>query len=239
MDLQQAKILLEKINALHNSISLDKGDMSAIERDLMLSYVRQLYESYLPGNAQQKVAPIEKAEIKTPEPPPVEPPKKKYVPPKIIEIPDSLKDLKSMGSKTPVVEKPKPTPKPTPVPKIRVEEPVKVKKAAKPVTGKVSAEVMALFQFKQAKELSEKLSERPVTDLTKAMAINDRLLYMNELFGKDANALTESLKLLNKYDNMDEAQGLLFNLADQYNWTDDEKVGTARAFIQLIRRRYI
>ena len=45
------------------------------------------------------------------------------------------------------------------------------------------------------------------------MAINDRLLYMNELFGKDTDTLNETLKLLNKFESLDEAKGLLINLA--------------------------
>jgi hypothetical protein len=51
MDSQQARILLEKINALQKSIGLDEGDISGIERDLMLSYIRQLYETYLHGDS--------------------------------------------------------------------------------------------------------------------------------------------------------------------------------------------
>ena len=47
MDLQHAKILLEKINALYKSISADENRVSSIERDLMLSYIRQLYDSFL------------------------------------------------------------------------------------------------------------------------------------------------------------------------------------------------
>ena len=47
MNLQKAKILLEKINALHRSMNMDQGNIASIERDLMLSYVRQLYEACL------------------------------------------------------------------------------------------------------------------------------------------------------------------------------------------------
>ncbi|NBC09511.1 MAG: hypothetical protein GVY26_20155 [Bacteroidetes bacterium] len=95
-----------------------------------------------------------------------------------------------------------------------------------------------LFQFKQATELSEKLSERPIQDLTKALAINDRLLYMNELFGGDFNALNDNLSRLNGMENMEEAKGLLVQLAETYDWADEEREDIARDFIRLVRRRY-
>ena len=46
MLLQHTKNLLNKINALHKSVEID-GEISIIERDLMLSYTRQFYEAFL------------------------------------------------------------------------------------------------------------------------------------------------------------------------------------------------
>lgn len=95
-----------------------------------------------------------------------------------------------------------------------------------------------LFAFKEATELSEKLSERPVQDLTKALAINDRLLYMNELFNRDLNALNDALGKLNHMSSMQEARGLIVKMAQRYDWGADDKEDTARDFIRLVRRKY-
>ena len=46
MDIKKTKILLEKINSLYKSIRLDDGPLAGIERDLMLSYLRQLYDEF-------------------------------------------------------------------------------------------------------------------------------------------------------------------------------------------------
>ncbi|MBK8426713.1 MAG: hypothetical protein IPL27_12410 [Lewinellaceae bacterium] len=43
-------------------------------------------------------------------------------------------------------------------------------------TDQVPSGVEVLFEEKQAKELSDKLSELPIADLKKAIALNDRLL---------------------------------------------------------------
>ena len=50
--------------------------------------------------------------------------------------------------------------------------------------------------------------------------------------------MNDSLELLNKFNSFDEAKSLLANLANQNDWVDEEKADTARAFIQLVRRRY-
>ena len=46
MNLLQAKTQLEKIIALYKSMSADEKNISAIERDLMLSYIRGLYDNF-------------------------------------------------------------------------------------------------------------------------------------------------------------------------------------------------
>ena len=95
-----------------------------------------------------------------------------------------------------------------------------------------------LFEEIAPRSLSEKLSERPINDLTKALTINELLIYMNELFGKDLKVLKDSLSTLNQYQHLGEARGLLFNLAEQYDWMEEGRQSVARDFIKLVRRRY-
>ena len=255
MNLKQSKSILEKINALHNSMSIDEGNIASIERDLMLSYIKQLYEHFLHGEASGPVEMDNPANTRQ-EWPAV---KRTYTPPRIIEIPDTQQRSARMAPgpdplPDPRPEQPEPEPKrepepepdtwPTqPPPQPQPVPPPPPQPQPRPPMGHApvptnNKEVAALFEFKVAKELSEKLSERPVNDLTKSLAINDRLLYMNELFGKDLNALNDTLSMLNKYGGMDEARGLLFNLAEQYNWVEEERQPVARDFIKLVRRRY-
>ena len=253
MNLKQSKVILEKINALHNSMSMDDGNIASIERDLMLSYIKQLYEHFLHDEASRP-AEVDKPDNTWQERPAA---KRTYTPPRIIEIPDTQKSARMAPGPDPLPDpaperpepepkrEPEPDPNPRPTPPPPQPQPVPPpppQPQPRPPMGHTPApnnkEVAALFEFKAAKELSEKLSERPVNDLTKSLAINDRLLYMNELFGKDLNALNDTLSMLNKYDGMDQARGLLFNLAEQYNWIEEERQSVARDFIKLVRRRY-
>ena len=235
MDLQQAKIILNKINALYKNLSSDEANIASIEKELMRSYITQLYEAFLDVDQAaptkkkvKKTKVVEDPEFEVVEPKAKrKPAKKEYVPPKIIEIPDSLKDLSTE-------EPPAPAPKPKP-------EPVKPKPAPTPSPRPSTKNVVnidSLLEHKQATELSEKLSERPIRDLTKALSINDRLFFMNELFAKNQNALTAALEHLNQYTRLEEAKPYLSELADQYDWLDKEKKDTATNFIKLVRRRY-
>jgi hypothetical protein len=258
MDLQKAKMLLDKINALHKGMNIEAGDIAAIERDLMLSYIRQLYEAYLDDAPQQKTtansttAKTQKnkpeLEIVAPKPTPPKPKKKAYKPPRIIEIPDAQKEVppppKLAEAKTePAQPKPAakqpvaPPPPPAPNPKVQNPKP----KTQHPTSNIVDAPkgFEQLFEHHAAKELSEKLGERPIQDLTKALAINDRLLYMNELFGKNMDALNQSLNQLNQFNSIDAAKPLLANLAKTHNWIDEEKLEIAKDFIKIVRRRYV
>lgn len=254
MNVGQSKILLDKINSLFKSISADDGPPSAIERDLMLSYVRQLYDACL---AETGIAAAPVAAPPAPKPAPrPEPVVKKYVPP-VVETPAAPKARPEPVAPPPPVQQPEPVvkaveqpappaPKPEPVIATPAPEPEKVVAPPPPPVRQATTSVRSsnkaiesLFETRAAKELSEKLGERRIEDLTRSMSINDRLLYINDLFGKDQPAMEDTLKLLNKYDSMDEAKTLLINLAEQYNWADDEKQETARHFIKLVRRRYV
>lgn len=236
MDLQQAKILLNKINALYKNLSIDEGSISSIERDLMLSYIRQLYDTFVndeptPVRAERRTRTTKNAAPAAPAPK-QEPPAKEYTPPKIIEIPDSLKDLANEPVPAPPAPKPKPKPEPRPEPK---PEP---KVTASAPLSPNAVNIDSLIDHKKATELSEKLSARPIRDLTRALAINDRLLYSNELFGKNQEALNNALERLNSLMRFEEAIPLLSELAGQFDWLDKEKKATAKEFIKLVQRRY-
>lgn len=242
MNLQKAKVLLKKINALNDSLSPDDGPITSIEKDLMLSYVRQLYEAYLDNAAGSNVSSADRNASKTkaagsgPEleiasttkertaaPEPV---KRKYTPPRIIEIPDTPPEKTKESNPAP----------PAPKPATPAYSPQTVQTNN---TGSSDPRVKALFDQQTSNELSEKLSLQPLKDLTKGLSINDRLLYTNDLFDKDANVFNAALKKLNEMNTLDQAKSFLEEQATRYHWTDGEKADIAKDFIKHVRRRYV
>jgi outer membrane biosynthesis protein TonB len=251
MDLNKAKVLLDKIASLHKSMSTDAENISAIEKDLMLNYVKQLYEAYLFGSATKKVVEVEAPKVEiiksTPktqrkpvikkEPPVLEVPQideeeeVEIVTPKpkprVIELPDSLKNL----TEPEPAPKPRPTPPPTPVSK---PAPQPIRKASN-----ISPEIEELFEVKQATELSEKLASSPIRDLRKAMGLNEKIFTINELFGGDQASYDATIATLNGVKNFDQAKAYLIeNVASKYNWTNKERKKKAANFIKLVSRRY-
>ena len=226
MDTKKAGQLLDRINALHKSLTLVYDeDMSSIERDLMLSYLRRLYDLYH-APAAVKV----KASAPTPPPAPTPP-----APPK----------------PTPVVATPPPPSPPAPVAPVRQPEPpapvappaavqpAPAPLAVTPPTKKVPAKIAKLFSQPEARELSERLSRQPVKDLTRALTINDRVQFSNVLFGGNADLMNSVLKRLNTYADLDEAKPDLVDLAEQFDWSEGESVEVAQNFIKLVSRRYV
>ena len=239
MDLQKAKILLEKINSLHKSMSTDVRNVSTIEKDLMRSYVRQLYECFLdlPAAATTLEAPAVEIIKSTPKPPlqnrpePAPAPRQEAAPAPPPPPPLEVKKP-APPPPPPPVEEPAPPPPPPPVmqaptkptpppPVVTPAEPV----AAPPFAG--SDELDELFSFANAKELSEKLANQPIADLKKAMGLNERIFTVNELFGGVQAVFDETMATLNQFNSFEEAkQYLIRNVAAKYEWR--KKTGKAR-----------
>lgn len=254
MNIQQAKISLDKINALYKTMTLDERHISNIERDLMLTYIRQLYDAVLSENKEEP-----KQAVVTPAP--VETPRQERPAVKIIEKPAAVHEpveLKKpkeaekgpvvvfdLPVQEPVVHKPVvETPKPEPV--VEVKPPVVVETpkheeppVVVPATVHISDELVQLFEFGQVTDLSQKLSETPIADIKKAIGLNDRLLLTNELFGGQAPLFEETVQALNNMSHFEEAKKYLVStVANRYNWGSDGKKKVARDFVKLVRRRY-
>lgn len=160
----------------------------------------------------------------------------------IRQLYDSFLDFSAPAAELPKVPVAVPPPVVTPEPTVNTappEIPSREKPTPEIPEKPVPPGMDTLFDFKRGTELLDKLGEQPVRDLTKALSINDRLLYMNELFGKDLEAMNESLKLLNKFESFEGGKSFLITLAGQYDWLAEDRVSTARDFIRLVKRRYV
>jgi hypothetical protein len=86
-------------------------------------------------------------------------------------------------------------------------------------------------------ELAQKLQDVPIRDLRKAIGINDRYLYINELFSGDEAMFERSVKTLNQFSIMAEAEfWMQRELKLKLGWNEDSLL--VQQFIQLVRRRF-
>jgi hypothetical protein len=93
-------------------------------------------------------------------------------------------------------------------------------------------------KLKQGKtELIEILKETPVKDLRKAIGINDRFLFINELFRGDENMYERSIKTINTFNIYAEAEYWISReLKVKLGWNIEQP--SVQHFDQLVKRRF-
>ena len=86
-------------------------------------------------------------------------------------------------------------------------------------------------------EIGHKLTDSPIKDLKKAIGVNDRFVFINELFRGDEAMYERSLKTINSFRMYPEAQYWIEReLKVKLAW-QEEKPAT-RHFYQLVKRRF-
>lgn len=87
-------------------------------------------------------------------------------------------------------------------------------------------------------ELGALLTEAPVKDLKKAIGINDRFVFVHELFRGDETMYERSIKTINNFRAYPEAEFWIEReLKTKLGW--DENKDSVKYFRQLVKRRFI
>ena len=234
---------LKRINTVYESFKED-GKISPLEKDLLLGYIRELYdyvseiEVHTSGEIKKitnipvhevpvtkpatepiVVAPVQQT-IKTSEPEQTQPAEAVK-----INIPEPM----------PAVKKEEPELQHI-VPKVEIQEPIQTKTEE---VASVPTDLKAIFTIVKARDISERLAMSPIADIAKAMSINDKMLILKELFGNDSTLFNESITKLNGFTSFEEAKSYLINnIAVKYHWAQEERAEKAEAFVKLVSRRY-
>lgn len=91
----------------------------------------------------------------------------------------------------------------------------------------------------QRKPLAEPVAfnKKPITDLKSGISLNDKLLFIKDLFNGYSLAYSEAIELLNRFDAFDAADRFLqSNYAQKNNWA--AKQSTADKFYEIFERRF-
>jgi hypothetical protein len=121
------------------------------------------------------------------------------------------------------------------IPEIKLEpkapEPAKEKDEVFTINQRISA------QLGSSNNLSEYSNAQPVTNLKQAITLNDKLLYIKDLFNGYSLAYSEAIEILNRFNTFEEANRFLNkNYTVKNNW--DSKPETTDKFFALLKRRY-
>ena len=131
-------------------------------------------------------------------------------------------------------------PKPEPVQPVKKPGPVKVEAVeAKEEEPPLTINQRISAQLKNNGGPTEQhASTQLVTDLKQAITLNDKLLYIKDLFNGYNLAYSEAIDILNRFNSFDEAdQFLKSNYSVKNNW--DSKQSTVDKLYELLRRRYV
>jgi len=234
MNHKKIKKQINKINSFFESITAD-DEISKIEKNLLLSYISKLYESILD--------PIDNlvAEAKTSRTVAM---KKKTA----AEI--ERKPYQKTENGLPIVEE---------VEIISTPQEILVKEAVKPITlveakktvntpasdvietskVELSEKMISIFEKSRGLEISDKLGNLPLKDLTKAMGINERMFTIKELFGGNQERFKTVMSDINELSGYDEAKEYLIRgVATELKWDSEAHYKKADKFVKLVQRRF-
>lgn len=239
MDLEKTTIVLKKINRLHELIS-NIGEVNATEKDLLKAYVIDLYEAVAMSDIadvkdedddeirkrlkkQKKDEKKIRKQVEKKQKAQLEVEEEEEDDFEEIELDEEItlseEEIETIEEIEEEVEEVK-------------EEPV-VKEASVP------AELLELFNIPESAELSDRLANAPISDLTKSMGINEKIFTLNELFGGNQAEMDNMLVALNGLSSFEEASNVLQrSVAVKYNWTEAGKIKKAKNFLRLVKRRY-
>lgn len=259
MDINRIERRVKKIVAVLEAFKEDNR-ISAIEKDLLLGYVRELYDLIRESDADSfdvKSNPtfIESTVHHTQNAVPV-PPTAKTEAPRITEVPEIkeqpipkaaepakvVETVVTTPQPEPVVASPQPAPvvvaEVVPTPK---QEPAKV--AEEPIFtaggSAYSEEMEAIFKMDEITDLSAKLSMSKIDDISKAIGINERIFTINELFGGNGELFNKMIDRLNACQSFDQAKSILIHeVATPHQWEKEDKVRKAQQFVKHVRRKF-
>lgn len=137
---------------------------------------------------------------------------------------------------------PEPAPKPEKSPETKAEtvkkfaQILELEPQSQPEPEKPQQRSLNDLFNEQKQDLGDKFQQTKITDLTKAMSINDKFLFIRELFKNKSEEFSRAIQTLNKCENIEEAFDIMEGLKKQYFW--DSTSSAYLALCDLVRRKF-
>ena len=209
----------------------EQEKVNVLELDIALQKTQEVYEQLL----RIKLLPEEgidekKTALPKPEPEPKSEPRIKPV---VVEVEISAPEEKNI-----VVEQKK---------KIVKEEPLPVREEKQQQADSAKSTILAekispsdfhpinetLAQKKTGNDLSSKLQTAPLISISSGIGLNDKFLFIRELFKSDNDLYNNTIQHLETVDSLANAMDYIHH---HFDW--DEKNETTQKFINLVHRRH-
>ncbi len=242
MEIGRIERRLKKINSVLDIFKED-NKISKLEKDLLLGYVRELYDLILDDStststiaAVKTIEKINEIEVKQEELPKVIENNKELLVEKI-EIIEPLSSIIESNEEIKPIEI-------VPIevaPKIEdIKEVVNQHEVDEPkVNNKIPKELENMFNFEDYLDVSEKLGLTKIESIANSIGINDRFYMINELFGEDSELFNNIISKLETIGDFEKAKDIVIHeVAIPKLWLEEEKIEGAEDFLKLVWRKY-
>jgi len=90
-----------------------------------------------------------------------------------------------------------------------------------------------MAQKKSKKDVSSKMQSKPIQDIASAISLNDKFIFIRELFNGNKEQYLETIQVLNNFDTYENA---LSFLQENFDW--DEENPNFERLIELVKRKF-
>jgi hypothetical protein len=219
------------------------GSYSRLDVEITLEHIRRIYDKVHELNDPDIWKKGSQTEETKPEK--VQEPEKKEVPevkasepkPEPIPVPEPVVEQKEEAP-VPIDEVPQKQSEEVKPPKSngdKLKESAPKKRKIDMIQEK-STTLADKFMEKDDKTVAARINKNPVSDLRKAIGINDKFLFVKELFKNEIKEYDEALNRLNSFPSLDDAGGYLEELKKNHKWDTDNEFFVK--FREIVERKY-
>jgi len=228
---------IQNINDILNSFT-DYEQIPNIDIDFMKDKLRKVYDEIdtinkIDEKPQTIIEPVENNVVVEQEIIEKEP----IVEEEVVEIKEEVLDETSETEEdiiveeiiegTPIVEE-------EVVEEIKAEEP-EIKKEQPKVNLSGSSDVKDIIaEFENATDLASQLQFKPIDDINNAVSINDKIGFINDIFGGNADSYTSCISKLNNASDLNNAVNIL---DESQQWDKENPVH--KKFVELVFRKFV
>ena len=222
----------------------ESGKIPDIERDIVLAKLRNMYEFIQLIQLEETVSTVEADEPVNEASIPKSPSTIADPQPKVIEFEEEEEKQTKVEVKDEIeimpIEITEPiTVESKPEPEIQPQPHETPHKAAKPeiLAEKFQSQNFlneTLAKYQNVTDLSKKMQNQPIKDIFSAINLNDKFLFIKELFNNDAALYQSTIEKLNSAGNFNDAVRYLDG-----NFTWDFSETMVQNFLELVRRRFL
>ena len=120
-----------------------------------------------------------------------------------------------------------------PLKEFNIPEPIELEDGIIPVFEKAPRRKAVVDKLASKEAWRTDIPGTKVSDIRSAISLNDRILFINHLFGEDPAAFKEALTSLNAMENFDQAADYIASNHPEWNMESD----TVYRFMMAVRRR--